>query len=508
MKAGARRLAVWLDRHRTKVLWAVAALAVAARLAALFGIGALRHPVNFDEGAYFSAAAILGRGGALHRDVTVVHPPATSYVLAPLTFLGDPSTAFVAARCAMAAVGGLSVLLIGKIVTRFAPVWAAVAAGLTYVANPDAALAERSVVLEPLLNLACLAAAFVWLRPADLRDGAWRRRVWATGALLGLAVAFKFWAVLLLVPIAATTTPGRRWGEIWRLLAGAQLSGLVLALPVFVRAPYNMYRDLVLFQVGRLDGGDPTMTDRFFRVISDPRRLTLGRSTQTTLAVLVILLAVSLRVPMPRPVRFAAAWLGAIAIAFTAAPLHDAQYNTHLVPATAIITGWAVAVLVPQALAPGLLRRAAATVAVAVLALSGLQSARVVRSESLDRTGDVTALKEMLHDRPSCIFSFEAGWLIVADRLPDPDRVGTAAADPYVTGLIAANAAGEGHQLLGSPAAKRVYQEAVQRCPQVLLGDRGRWHLSDLYPWFADNYHRVAAVGPYGPDLWERNEGD
>src|SRR5687768_6746171 len=69
---------------------------------------ALRYPVDYDEGVYFSAAALLARGVIPYRDFVFVHPPGLLLVLSPAAWLSGvlgPSFAFALARHGAALVG-------------------------------------------------------------------------------------------------------------------------------------------------------------------------------------------------------------------------------------------------------------------------------------------------------------------------------------------------------------------------------------------------------------------
>lgn len=515
-------------RQSTVILAFIALAATGIRLAALFWIGPLRHTLNFDEGAYFTTAALWARGTVVHADFMAVHPPATTYFLAPLTFIGAPSTALVVARVAMTIVGGLNTFLVGTIARRFVPLWAAAIGALTYAVLPDLALAERSIVLEPLLNLGCLIAVWVWLRPVnseDARDIA--RRAWLTGIAIGLALSFKFWAIFLVVPLVATTTPGHRVRELARVSAGAAATAALLFAPIALRAPGEFFTQVVVFQANRLDGADQTLVDRLWRVIADPRHLGLGRLDLSTLTLglgLVALLVVALdrrrstarsTLPLPafgREPRFAIIWLIVVITALFAAPLHDNQYNSHLAPAVALVAAWVAGWLGELALAPAdgsrrtNLVRLGGALGITAIALAGLQSLLVVRAESLTESDEGLQIGRIVKRLPECVFSFESGWLIMGDRWPDPDLIGPAAADSFVTGLITANESGRGGELWDAPAAQKMYREAVESCSTVIFGSRGRWHFDRQNPWFYRNFHLIAVTSPEGPDVWERNE--
>ena len=67
--------------------WVLAVLAVGAwvlRVLPFFNRhGAFGYPVDYDEGVYFSASALLFRGELPYRDFVFVHPPGALLLWAP-----------------------------------------------------------------------------------------------------------------------------------------------------------------------------------------------------------------------------------------------------------------------------------------------------------------------------------------------------------------------------------------------------------------------------------------
>lgn len=489
--------------HRDPILVA-AAVVCGHRLLGLTGWGTSVAPPGFDEGAYFSSAALWARGWALHGEFVAVHPPGTTYVLAPLTYLGTPSTALGIARVAMALVGGASALLVGRIAARALPTWAAVGAIAVYLALPDVAAAERSIVIEPLLNLACLLVAWTWLtdRPAEESD----RRALLTGLALGAAVLFKAWAALMLVPIVATAPVGRRVRVAVRVVGAASTSAAVLALPVVLRAPHDFWVQVIAFQADRRDGAGGTLVERVERILPVPTDLTLVRTSLFGVVVVGAAIALARRTHRDRRVTFALVWLATVSLVFVASPIHDMQYNAHLAPAASIVAAWAITACVDAARRAGALpvRAVGAATLVGLVAMAAF-SLDLARNESLNERYQPWRVAEVVRPLPRCVYSFEAGWLIAADRLPDPSVGGPSVVDPYVSGLIAANAAGDGDLLLGAPAAQRLFRDAVSRCDTVVMGERGNWHLGPSMAWFRARFRQVQPpVWEGGPDVWVR----
>ena len=170
----------------------IAAVALAARLTPVLRGGGLRGVLAYDDGVYYSASDALLSGRLPYRDYLLLHPPGITLVLAPFAALGrltsDP-VGFAAARLAFMGLGAVSAVLVWWVARRVTP-RAGLAAGLFYAVWQPASYAERTTLLEPLVNLGLLASL------ALLAPGASRRRVAAAGVVLGLAVAAKAWAVV------------------------------------------------------------------------------------------------------------------------------------------------------------------------------------------------------------------------------------------------------------------------------------------------------------------------
>lgn len=125
-----------------------------------------------DEGVYYAASAWIWEGRWPYADFVLVHPPGIVWLLAPVSWL-EPANGFFAARVLTTLVGAVNILLVGRI--------AGVPGALCYALWPEAVALERGPALEPWLNCALL--------------GMLNTRGWVSGALGGLALTIKLWAV-------------------------------------------------------------------------------------------------------------------------------------------------------------------------------------------------------------------------------------------------------------------------------------------------------------------------
>ncbi|HEX7104442.1 MAG TPA: glycosyltransferase 87 family protein [Acidothermaceae bacterium] len=90
-----------------------------------------------------------------------------------------------------------------------------------------------SLILAGLINWDLIAVALT-----SLAMLAWsRKRVFVSGLLFGLAVAAKFYPLLLLAPLFMLCLRGRRLGPFFRMLAGAVVGWAIVDVPVWIAAP-------------------------------------------------------------------------------------------------------------------------------------------------------------------------------------------------------------------------------------------------------------------------------
>lgn len=507
MDADPRRL---LRRLLAPVPMAVVAVGV-LRIAGLVGIGVMDHPLNFDEGAYLSAAELLVDGQVMYRDYIAVHPPLLFYLLVPVTWLPDV-VVFGAARTLIVVVALVSIVVAGRLAARHLRPWPAAAVVVAYGIAPDALVAGRSVVTETLVNLLCLVAALAWLPASEPEGRVANRRALLAGVAFGLACATKLLALPMLLAVVASAAPGRRRGDLARFGLGAVAAFGAVTLPMAVRAPSELVEQVVWFQAMRPVPDVPLLSlERLHRVVPGVVGLEHLQNVLFPLAGLAVGwgLAVERRI-VGRFGRFVVVWFAASTAAMYLGRMHDGQYNAHLAVPAALALGWGLdrgfawlrarEAASPAAVRPIGIARAAI---VSTLVLLALITVRMDRALELTRDPTAAQVATLVRQHDGCLFSFEPGWLLVGGRLPDVDRFGRIATDPYVGLLIEAMAAGQGDQQFESPASERALREALERCPTVILGPRGRWHLGGQLSWFYE-HHRLVASTSTGVDVWVR----
>lgn len=506
-------------RSRLRWLLAPVPMAVVAvavlRIAGFVGIGVMDHGLNFDEGAYLSAAELLVDGEVMYRDYIAVHPPVLFYALVPVTWLPDAAV-FGAARTLMVLVALASIALAGRLAARHLRPWPAAAVVVAYGIAPDALVAGRSVVTETLVNLLCIVAALAWLPAGQPDDRAADRRAVLAGVAFGLACATKLLALPMLLAIVASAAPGRRRGDLARFGLGAVAAFGAVTLPMALRAPAEFFEQVVWFQANRPVPTAPLLSlDRAQRLVPGIFSLQHLQNVLFPLAGLAVVWGVAVeRGVVGRFARFAVVWFASASAAMYLGRMHDGQYNAHLAVPAALALGWGLDrgfawLRAREAVGPAAARRVgmARVAIVSTLVVLALLTVRMDRALELTRDPTAAQVASFVRQHDGCIFSFEPAWLLVGERLPDVDRFGRIATDPYVGLLIEAMAAGEGDQQFESPASERVVREAIERCPTVILGSRGRWHLGGQVTWFYE-HHRPVASTSTGVDVWVRIDPD
>lgn len=372
--------------------------------------GPLAYVVNYDEGTYFSASALLMRGVLPYRDFIFVHPPGLLVLLAPITSwarTGDVAAALAATRYLATLVGAANAALAGAVALRaFGPL-AGVSAALLYATFPEAVREERGPFLEPVLNLACLAMAWVWLRAGS------RRQYFAAGLFGGLALSVKTWGAIWLVAALAALPRGRRLAAGAWFLAGMAAALALLILPFVLAAPRDFLAQVVGFHLVR---GPQGVNDVIPRLVD----MNLRHPITSILALTGFALVVAaLRKGNNSAGRFFALVLALTVASFLVAPIYFHRYASFLAPSAAVLGGLGVAWIHERTRAR---TRWAALAPAMVLLAAGSQAAFDLVTTRRFRAPEQLALAAVIRETvPSDarLFALEPGWILVAGRLPD-----------------------------------------------------------------------------------------
>jgi len=513
----------------------IALLAVAAfalRVVPLLRAGGpLGMNVDYDEGVYFSASALLFRGVLPYRDFVFVHPPGLLYALgitSSLTSLVGVAQAFAAARVVACAVGAANVALAGKVAQRWGGPFAGFLAAALYATYPEVVVVERGPYLEPVLNLACLGAAWVWLSSTPSP-----RRIFVAGALFAAACAVKVWGGIWLVAALVSlpsgggrTRPDQRAAPeddpspaplpspriVLRFFAGAVLAGVVLVGPLALVAPGAFIDDVLLFHAWRPPDGDVARLPRLWEIWA-------GRHLACSLLALggLVLGLVRRDLRASRELRFFGTAYALTVIAFLLPTAYWNQYNAHLAPSEAVLAGWGGCALfhLVASRRPALAGRS--RLALLAVALAAFPSLRRSILNSRARAPELLELGDRLRRTVppgACLFAFEPAWGMAGGFLPPHGIPGAPViVDPYAAMLRDPTAGGVRYPHVNaafqSEASQASARAVLERCRFAVLGWRGHWQLSETtQAWL--NEHSA----PLGPetstehyDVWERTSG-
>ncbi len=240
-----------LDRW---IMLGLFALAIGVRLTVVHSSGGFRTLMGYDDGVYFSATTGLLHGLLPYRDFVLLHPPgimllaAGPVAVAHALGLTDADT-LVAVRVLVVALGGVNAVLTftaGRHLSRSA----GVAAASLYCVWGPVVREERTLLLEPFVILATLTALTL-IPPRSARDVSGRWRPLLAGAVAGVGVTTKMWAVVPALVIAASLLVAGRWRR--AVAFGATTAAFVLAVmaPFVALAPGRVWQLVVASQLGR-----------------------------------------------------------------------------------------------------------------------------------------------------------------------------------------------------------------------------------------------------------------
>ena len=168
-----------LNRLRSGIPGGALALAVVFLTALLVRLIPARYGliVDYDEGVYVTAAALLSKGVLPYRDYVFLHPPGIVLFLAPWA-AGGPLFALQAARVVSAVLGATNATLVARLVGGRA----ALPVAIFWIVWPEVVWSERGAFLEPVMTCAGLGALVLLTHNPTLR------RATIAGVLCGAAV--------------------------------------------------------------------------------------------------------------------------------------------------------------------------------------------------------------------------------------------------------------------------------------------------------------------------------
>jgi alpha-1,2-mannosyltransferase len=375
--------------------------------------------MEYDDGVYYSAAKLLMHGLVPYRDVTIVHPPVLTLVLLPFAALGqlfgDP-VGLASARVGMQLVAAANIVLVHRLALHL-PVRAErrqqaalLAAGL-YAVMPNAVIAEQTILLEPLVNLACLAGVYLLVR----RPTPSGRAAFVCGVLLVAGIGVKIFAGAYVLAVLAWLVTGRRWRLLPPFAGGLAAGAAVLLGPFVALAPTSIWHDVVVTQLSR-----PTNTGVVHGLSRATNMLGLGWvPTALGLVVVVVLLVCGVGALRREPSGPVTVWLVLTAVSGAAilwAPTYFLHYGAFLAPPVALMVSQVAASRSAGAWEGRMRVGAAAVTAIAFCIGTGWGLVHIKGRVDLGRV-------HALVPAGSCVYYDAVSLALAADVFRDPSAV-------------------------------------------------------------------------------------
>jgi alpha-1,2-mannosyltransferase len=365
--------------------------------------------VAFDDAVYFSGAQHLIAGDLPYRDFLFLHPPGILVLLAPFAELSRVMTdswSFAAAKLFFVAIGVANTVLVARLLRPYGIVAIVAGAGL-YAVWSAPAFVERTVYLEPLLNLVLLLV--LWLLS---RDGVTLRWIALAGALLGSATAIKVWAGPEVLAVAGWLLLVRGWRAAGAWVGGASAAFLLWVGPFFALAPAQMYDQVILDQLQRpAEGFGRVEFVRYFAGLEGLPQISQRLPEWAFVAAAApVAAAIVVAVWHAEPrVRLWALLLTVQVAELLAFQIHFATYTAFVAPTLCLLVGFTVARAAIALQVP--LRRAAFAAGFVILAVLAMSSVRLA-AKQLSFPHNVASRFATLH---RCVWAREPAILILAD---------------------------------------------------------------------------------------------
>jgi alpha-1,2-mannosyltransferase len=482
------------------------------RLYQLARPGYLLGVTEYDDGVQFGDAVRLVSGVVPYRDFVVVQPPGSVLVMAPVAALAKgvgTAWGLAVARLVTVAADTGCVVLLGWLVRHRGPVAAGIACGV-YAVYPDALVAAHTFLLEPWLNVCCLAGA-VLVFDGDALSGRPRRLGWG-GVVFGVAVAVKLWA---LVPLAVVAVLLVRWPRRLGVLAGGAAAGFgVLVLPFLALAPGALIKDVIVSQFVRDDISLRAPVSELNR-LTDLAGFSLAPSVSSGVKVLA-LLAVAAIVPLaylavclatrqlPRDLDwYAVGALVAVIVMFLWPYNYWSHYGAFAGPFIALALALPAGLLWSPA-SGGRMVPLLAISMVAALVIAGAGLRQFAAETKLGVSDSQAAAADQLIPAGSCAVANNISFTITADRFISDAPGCPSIVDAW--GTLLAMTGGQKRsaspQVLGQVRA--VWLSAFEHARYVWLqtGSQGQipWD-AGLYAYFTSHFRQAGLVNGPG-SLW------
>lgn len=209
----------------------------------------LRKTQGYDDFAYFGGAQALTEGHMPYHTFPFVQPPGAMLVALPAAVIGQifgGDIGIAALRIIVFLLTALTCVFIADLL-RPHGIIASLAGSLFFAVSVISVIPSQTFYLEPFLAFA-LVFSFWLLRKKRSR----LMHYVAIGAVLGIAVTIKAWAIVDIAVVGAflVARHGRKAAAAW--IGGAAATATVICLPFFIAAPSAMWNQVVSSQLSRV----------------------------------------------------------------------------------------------------------------------------------------------------------------------------------------------------------------------------------------------------------------
>ncbi len=465
-------------------------IAAAAVVAAGITLYQLTRPgvlfgITPDISAWLGGSIRLVHGALPYRDFDLTQPPGFALLASPFAFLSEvigTRDALAVLRLCTPLLAAGNVLIIGTVVRHHGRA-AVIVACAVMALFPAELYAIRSGLLEPLVDLFCLAGA------ALVFDGngftASRRRMLAGGVAFGIAGTVKAPAIVPVLVVAVLCIPEFR-NRLLPFLSGVVAGFGIPVLPFFLAAPGAFVRDVIGTQLGRIPAANR---------VSIPVRLgdltgvgAFGGGAVVAIVATIVLAAIVIAafvLPQRRPAPFE--WFAiAATILAASAQLGPAWYYAHYAAFISPFLGMLLGISLARLLEPRSSRLAIA-IAGASAAVLLVNQVLVLHSES---AMDIAAAVDAVVPAGACTLSDAPSNLVTTNRFVSTTSGCTDMTDPQGATLS--------HEY-GSSGAQRLWSVAVEHADYLVTSTPfADWYIppdATLRAYVAQNFRLVHAGG-------------
>lgn len=472
------------DATATIIIAAAAVFAAAITLYQLTRPGVL-FGITPDISAWLGGSIRLVHGALPYRDFDLTQPPGFALLASPFALLSEPigsRDALAVLRLCTPLLAAGNVLLIGKVMRHHGRAALIVACGVMAF-FPAELYAIRSGLLEPVVNLFCLAGT------ALVFDGdgfaASRRRILAGGVAFGIAGTVKAPAIVPVLVVAILCVHDVR-GRLLPFLGGVVAGFGIPTLPFFLAAPGAFVRDVIGTQLGRIPAVNrvsiPVRLGDLTGVAAFGGGATLAVIATIALAgIVVAAFLLSRRKPAPFE------WFAiAATILAGVAQLGPAWYYEHYAAFVAPFLGMLLGIALGR-----LFERRSSRLAIAIAAAAAtvllVNQALVLHGET---ASDVAATVDAVVPAGACTLSDAPSKLVTTNRFVSTRSGCTDMTDPQGATLSYG---------YGSSDARRLWSVAVEHADYLVTSTPfARWYIppdATLRAYVAHNFRLVHAGG-------------